>query len=614
MIIPKKEIRESISVIPELPGCYTYRDEAGNVIYVGKAKNLRKRIASYFQKKVTDRKTRALLNTFQTIEYMVVETELDALLLENNLIKQHAPVYNILLKEGNRYPYICITKGAFPKVFVTHKVIKDEGEYYGPYPSSGMAWTLLRLFKQIYKFRTCNLNLSEEGIDAGKFRACLKYHINRCYAPCIGLLSRTEYDDMVSQTRMILNGKVKEAKRILEEEMSEAAGQLNFEKAQEIQETIKAIEGYQAKSAIISEVIGDALVVSSESDPDTFYINYLVIRDGNIIAGRTLEFKKGVEEEDGDLLSTVILNVLDQYPGIDIREVITDKKPDFDAAKGITYTIPQRGDRRKVLDLSIENVHQYIADKNKRAEKLNPEQRNTQILRELMTAVGLPALPYHVETFDNSNIQGSYPVAACVVFKGAKPSKSDYRLYHIKGVSGPDDYASMFEVVTRRYRGMATDELPDLIVTDGGKGQMSTVKRALADLNLKIPVMGLAKDSKHNTNQVLYGDPPEVVGIMQRSQVFHLLERIQNEVHRVAIKFHKDTRSRQQNRSELDDIKGIGPANKQKLILAFKSVKRIKEAELSDIQDVVGVAKGKSVYDFFNSKSVTHEGGDSESN
>lgn len=602
MIIQKEDILESISVIPEQPGCYTYRNERGEVIYVGKAKNLRKRIASYFQKSDIDRKTKALLRSFNTIEYMVVETELDALLLENNLIKQFSPVYNVMLKEGNHYPYVVVTAEEFPKVLVTHKLIRDGSTYYGPYPSRGMAWTLVRLFKQIFKFRTCNLKLTEEGVKLRKFRVCLKYHINRCNAPCVGYLSKAEYREQIEQAKMILAGDIKEVKAELLDRMSKAAEQLDFEKAMEIQQTIEAVETYQAKSTIISEVIGDALVISSASDLESVYINYLVLRDGNIIAGRTLEFRKQIEEQEEEIMSTITMKLLDEYSSMKIREVILEREPEYATFPDLKITIPQRGDRRKVLDLSISNVEQYIADKNKQAEKMNPEQRNIQILRELMSAVGLPKLPYHVETFDNSNIQGAYPVAACVVFKGAKPSKEDYRLYHIKGVSGPDDYASMEEVVTRRYQRMKEEgqPFPDLIITDGGKGQMGIVKKALSQLDIDIPVMGLAKDDKHNTNQVLFGDPPQMVGIMQRSQVFYLLERIQKEVHRVAINFHKKVRSKQQTHSELDEIVGIGPVNKQKLLKAFKSVKRIKEAELSQIQEAIGEVKGRTVYEYFN--------------
>lgn len=605
MLLAKSEIEESISIIPELPGCYTYRDAEGVVLYIGKAKNLRKRIASYFQKKHPERKVRALLRSFETIEYVVVDSELDALLLENNLIKQYHPQYNVLLKDGDAYPYICVKAEEFPRIFVTFKYIKDGSRYFGPYPSKWMAWTLVNLFKRIYKLRTCALRLSEEGIEMGKFRVCLKYHINRCNAPCEGYITKEEYDEQVAQAIEILRGNVSDVKKLLNEKMVEASAELDFERALEIQRVITDVSNYQAKSTIISNVIGNALVVSSLSDMDAHYINYLEIHDGSIIAGRTLEFKRRLiedEEEESDFLSSALIELLSRTH-YDIQELILEEPPTFGDFSHYTITHPKRGEKRKVLDLSLQNVTQYMRDKHKQAEKMNPEQRNTQILRELMNAVGLPKLPYHVESFDNSNIQGSDPVASCIVFKGAKPSKKDYRLYKIKGVSGPDDYASMHEVVTRRYQRIKEEggELPDLIITDGGKGQMGVVKAALQEVGVEIPVMGLAKDDKHNTNQVLYGDPPQVVGIMQRSQVFYLLERIQNEVHRFAINFHRKLRSQRQTHSELDEIPGIGPVNKQKLIKEFKSVKNIKEASLEVLQASIGKVKGETVYQHFNS-------------
>lgn len=603
MIIRKEEIQESLSVIPEKPGCYTYRDSGGVVIYVGKAKNLRKRVSSYFQKNHSDRKVRALIRAFATIEYMVVETELDALLLENNLIKQHQPHYNILLKEGDLYPHICVKKEPFPRVFVTFKVIRDGSLYFGPYPNKGMAWTLINLFNRIFKFRTCSLKLNEQQIEEGKFRACLKHHINRCQAPCEGLQSKESYDESIRQAIEILRGNICYVRGILEESMAQASKDLDFERAMELQHTLQEISSYQAKSTIISNVIGNALVVSAASDLDAYYVNYLEVHNGNIIAGRTLEFKRQLMDDDdpeSDFLSTAIVQLLNET-NFKVRELILEEAPSFGDFSHLTITIPQRGEKRKVLELSQQNVQQYMKDKHRQSEKMNPEQRNTQILRELMSAVGLPKLPYHVESFDNSNIQGSDPVASCIVFKGAKPSKKDYRLYKIRGVSGPDDYASMHEVVTRRYRRMIEEEqpLPDLIVTDGGKGQMGVVKAALREVGADIPVMGLAKDDRHNTNQVLYGDPPQVVGIMQRSQVFYLLERIQNEVHRFAITYHRKLRSKRQIQSALDEIPGIGPAYKQRLLKSFKSVKNIRSASLEQLQESIGVAKGQTVYNYF---------------
>lgn len=601
MILSKKEIRDNLSLIPEQPGCYIYRDEEDKVIYVGKAKNLKKRISSYFNREPDSRKTRALLRAFTKLEYMVVSTEHDALLLENNLIKQHQPHYNILLKQGNMYPYICVKNEPFPRVFVTHKMVRDGSLYYGPYPNRGMAWTLIRLFRQIFKFRSCSLKLTTEGIDAGKYRVCLKYHIDRCLGPCVGYQSEEEYNKNIEQAKQILEGRINSVTRTLREQMLTASENLDFEAALEIQKTLEDLESYQGKSTIISNVIGDALVASYRVDTDALYVNYLLLREGNIIAGRTLEYKKQIEDEEKEeLFATVLQELLDSSP-IEVRELIVEEVPNFGEFPGVKITTPQRGDRRKVLALSIKNVEQYKKDKIKQQEKLNPEQRNTQILKNLMQAAGLPKLPYHVESFDNSNISGSDPVASCVVFKGARPSKKDYRLYRIKGVDGPDDYASMHEVVVRRYSRLKEEgeQLPDLIITDGGKGQMSTVKRALREVGVEIPVMGLAKDETHNTNQVLFGDPPQVIGIMQRSEVFYLLERIQKEVHRFAINYHRKLRSKRSTHSELDDIKGIGPANKQKLLKHFKSVKRIKDATKEELQEVLGASKGTTVYTHF---------------
>lgn len=602
MILSRDEVRDNLSLIPEQPGCYTYRDEEDVVIYVGKAKNLKRRISSYFNREPDSRKTRALLRTFRKLEYMVVATEHDALLLENNLIKQYQPHYNILLKQGNTYPFICIKREPFPRVFVTHKVERDGSIYYGPYPNRGMAWTISRLFRRIFKFRTCSLNLTPDRIAAGKFRVCLKYHIDRCFGPCVGYQTRQAYDKNIAQARQILEGHIKEVTKTLKEQMIAASESLDFETALDIQQTVDALENYQGKSTIISNVIGDAIVASYATDRDALYVNYLLLRDGNIIAGRTLEYKKQIDDEEEDeLFATVLQDLIAESP-VEVKELILEKGPTFGDFPGMKITTPQRGDRRRVLDLSLKNVEQYKKDKIKQMEKLNPEQRNTQILRDLKKAVGLPKLPYHVESFDNSNISGTDPVAACVVFKGARPSKKDYRLYRIKGVSGPDDYASMYEVVVRRYTRLRDEgeDLPDLIITDGGKGQMSTVKRALREVGVEIPVMGLAKDDTHNTNQVLYGDPPQVVGIMQRSQVFYLLERIQKEVHRFAINYHRKLRSKRSTHSALDDIKGIGPAYKQKLLGHFKSVKRIKAASLEELQTAIGTAKGAIVYEHFN--------------
>lgn len=603
MLIERDKVHELLATIPERPGCYIYRDKSDVVIYVGKAKNLRKRIASYFQRDADRPNARAMLRVFRTIEYMVVQTEHDALLLENNLIKQYQPNYNIMLKQGNNYPFICVKNEPFPRVFVTFKVVRDGSVYYGPYPNRSMAWMLINLFRKIYKFRTCSLDLSPDVISRRHYRVCLKYHIQRCDAPCEGLQTKGEYDSNIAKARLILEGNIRGVKQIIVDEMEQSSAALDFETANELYHTLQSLEQYQAKSTIISGVIGDALVTSCASDEDAFYLNYLLIHDGNIIAGRTLEYKKKLDEEESEIFATAIVDLLSGLSR-GVGELIIPYCPEFADFAGMTVTVPQRGDRKKVLNLSLDNVHQYMQDKYKQAEKLNPEQRNMKVLKELQSAVGLPVLPFHVECFDNSNISGTDPVAACVVFKGGKPSKKDYRLFHIRGGDDPDDYASMYEVVVRRYNRLRDEgaELPDLIITDGGRGHMSTVKSALREVGVDIPVLGLAKDDKHNTNEVLYGDPPIVVGIMQRGQVFYLLERIQNEVHRFAIEFHRKLRSKRQVHSELDDITGVGAVTKKRLLQSFKSVKRMREASLEDLQSAVGKSKGRVLYDYFRTK------------
>ena len=603
MIIPRKEIRKSLSLLPEGPGCYLYRNKSDVVIYVGKAKNLKRRLSSYFNREPDSPKTRALLRNFATIEYMVVTTEHDALLLENNLIKQYQPRYNILLKEGNSYPYICIKREPFPRVFVTHKVERDGSRYFGPYPSRSMAWTLNRLFRKVYKFRTCSLDLTEDKIQRGRFRVCLKYHIGRCKGPCEELQSKREYDKEVRDAISILNGKIRVVTSTLREEITKAAEELDFESAISLKDILTELDNYQGKSTIISDTIGDALAASFGTDSEAIYVNYFVLSDGNITSGRTLEYRRQLEDEEpSELFATILLDLLGNLP-IEIKELILPQEVAFSVSPGAKITIPRRGERKHVLELSEKNVRQYMEDKQKQQEKMNPEQRNIQILLDLQKTVGLPTLPFHVECFDNSNIQGTNPVAACVVFKGGKPSKADYRLYHIKGVTGPDDYASMREVVTRRYTRVmeAGEKLPDLIITDGGRGHMSVVKEALAEIGATgVEVLGLAKDDTHNTSEVLYGDPPQVIGIMMRSQAFYLLERIQKEVHRFAIEFHRKVRSKAAIQSALDDIPGIGEVNKEKLLRVFKSVPRIKKAPLEDLQNAIGKVKGKVVFDFFN--------------
>ena len=607
MLIAKKDIRNSLSVIPESPGVYIYRDKEDKVLYVGKAKNLRKRVGQYFQRESDRPNARAMLRVFETVEYIVVQTETDALLLENNLIKTHQPPYNIMLKHGNFYPYIYVTRERFPRFGTTHKPQPGGStEYYGPYPNKSMAYQLIQLFRRLYKFRTCSYNLSSENIERGKFRVCLKYHIGRCKGPCEGLQSEEDYDRDVRAAKEILRGHITEVKRDIKEVMTKASEELDFETALQMQNMLYTLENYQGKSTIMSNVIGDALVATYGSSRRSFFVNYLLTRDGRIISGRTMEYRRGIEEENMELFASVLKDLLDTLPLEGTRELILPLMPEYLDLSAYRVTIPQRGDRKHILDLSQHNVDQFIKDKDLQAEKLNPAQHNMQILRDLQNSVGLPTLPWHVECFDNSNIQGADPVAACVVFKGGVPSKKDYRLYHIKTVEGPDDYASMHEVVVRRYSRLRDEgeELPDLIITDGGKGQMGVVRKALDEVGVEIPILGLAKDDRHRTSEVLYGDPPQVIGIMQRGQVFHLLERIQNEVHRFAISFHRNVHAKKSISSELDAISGIGPATQKKLIRTFKSVKRIRESvSLDQLAEAVGPAKARQVWDYFHPDS-----------
>ncbi len=607
MLIAKKDIRNSLSVIPELPGVYIYRDKEDKVLYVGKAKNLRKRVGQYFQRESDRPNARAMLRVFETVEYIVVRTETDALLLENNLIKTHQPPYNIMLKHGNFYPYIYVTRERFPRFGTTHKPQPGGStEYYGPYPNKSMAYQLIQLFRRLYKFRTCSFNLSPENIERGKFRVCLKYHIGCCKGPCEGLQTEEDYDRDVRAAKEILRGHITEVKRDIKEVMARASEELDFETALQMQNMLYTLENYQGKSTIMSNVIGDALVVTYGSSRRSFFVNYLLTRDGRIISGRTMEYRRGIEEDEEELFASVLKDLLDTLPLEGTRELILPVMPEYLDLSAYRVTIPQRGDRKHILDLSQHNVDQFIKDKDLQAEKLNPAQHNMQILRDLQSSVGLPKLPWHVECFDNSNIQGAEPVAACVVFKGGVPSKKDYRLFHIKTVEGSDDYASMYEVVVRRYSRLRDEgeELPDLIITDGGKGQMGVVRKALDEVGVEIPILGLAKDDRHRTSEVLYGDPPQVIGIMQRGQVFHLLERIQNEVHRFAITFHRNVHAKKSISSELDAIAGIGPATQKKLIRTFKSVKRIRESvSLDELTEAIGPAKARLVWDYFHPDS-----------
>lgn len=580
--------------LPETPGCYQYLDESGKIIYVGKAKNLKRRVSSYFNKNQQTRKTRLLVGKIQDIKYVVVKTEEDALLLENNLIKKYQPHYNILLKDGKTYPSICISNEYFPRVFKTRKIVKDGSKYYGPYSSVPMLYALLDLFKKIYKIRTCRLPLTAENIKAGKFKICLEYHIKNCKGPCEGLQSRDDYMKDIEEIRQILNGNTRDVLAHLMKEMKQLAEEWRFEEAQILKNKYDLIENYRAKSQVVSHILNNIDVYSLDEDGQSVFINYLHITNGCINQAFTFEYKKKLDESKEELLAMGITEMRERYKSLS-REIVVPFNPEIEI-KGVTFTIPRGGERKKLLDLSLMNVKEYKLDKLKRDEKLNPEQKSVRLMNEIQKDLQLPSLPMQIECFDNSNIQGSDAVAACVVFKKAKPSKKDYRKYIIKTVSGPDDYASMQEIVRRRYSRMVEEgaKLPDLIITDGGKGQMSVVREVVeGELGLHIPIAGLAKNDKHRTNELLYGDPPVVIGMKTDSALFHLLTHIQDEVHRFAITFHRDKRSKRQIASALDNIKGIGDVTKTTLLRKFKSVKRIREASVEELTEAIGTAKTK---------------------
>ncbi|MDD2437336.1 MAG: excinuclease ABC subunit UvrC [Massilibacteroides sp.] len=590
----QEKIRSILSVLPDSPGCYQYFDEKGTIIYVGKAKNLKKRVISYFNKEHDNLKTRVLVKQIRDIKYIVVDTEEDALLLENNLIKQYRPRYNVLLKDDKTYPSIVVKNEYFPRVFQTRNIVKDGSQYYGPYPSVYTAKIMLQMLKELYPIRTCRLPLTPETITQGKYKLCLEYHIKRCKAPCEGLQDHAEYMKNISEIKEILKGNSSIVSKILYDEMQTLAAEMRFEEAQKIKEKYEAIENYRAKSTVVTPSFTNIDVFSLSENEKSAFINYLHIGNGAIVQAYTFEYRKKLDEAKEELLAMGIIEMRDRFKST-AKEIIVPFEPDM-SLEGITIVIPQRGDKKKLLDLSILNVKQYKLDKLKQAEKLNPEQRNTRLLKEIQSQLHLEKLPVHIECFDNSNIQGSDAVAACVVFKMGKPSKQDYRKYIIKTVEGPDDYASMREVVYRRYKRLLEESapLPDLIITDGGKGQMEIVRQVVEDeLELNIPIAGLAKDKKHRTSEFLFGFPPEPIGLVQQSPLFHLLEQMQNEVHRFAIRFHKDKRSKRQTASELDAIKGIGDKTKTLLLREFKSVKRIREATLEELSRVAGKAKAQ---------------------
>lgn len=598
-------IKTILAVIPEKPGCYQYFDEKGTIIYVGKAKNLKRRVSSYFNKQHDSNKTRVLVKQIRDIKYFVVETEEDALLLENNLIKQYHPRYNVLLKDDKTYPSIVVKNEYFPRVYQTRNIVRDGSRYYGPYPSVYTAKVMLQLIKDLYPIRTCKYPLTPESIREGRYKVCLEYHIKRCKGPCEGLQTLEEYQQNISEIKEILRGNISQVSKHLFDEMQSLAAELKFEEAQKLKEKYEAIENYRSRSTVVPPMLHNIDVFSiTENDPSA-YINYLHIGNGAVVQAYTFEYKKRLDESKEDLLVMGIIEMRKRFEGR-AREIIVPFPLDLEL-DGVTITVPQRGDKKKLLDLSIMNGKQYKVDKLKQAEKLNPEQRNTRLLKEIQEALHLKELPVQIECFDNSNIQGSDPVAACVVFKMGKPSKSDYRKYNIKTVVGPDDYASMKEVVRRRYQRLLDEKapLPNLIITDGGKGQMEVVRSVVEDeLHLSIPIAGLAKDNRHRTAELLYGFPPEVIGMKLDSPLFHLLTRMQDEVHRFAITFHKDKRSKGQTRSELDTIKGVGEKTKTALLREFKSVKRIREANLEDLAKVVGEARAKLIKESLNQETT----------
>ena len=590
----EKHIKMILSILPDKPGCYQYFDDKGTIIYVGKAKNLKRRVSSYFNKELDSNKTRVLVKQIRDIKYIVVNTEEDALLLENNLIKQYRPRYNVMLKDDKTYPSITVKNEYFPRIFQTRNIVKDGSQYYGPYPSVYTAKVMLQMLKELYPLRTCKYPLTPESIAAGKYEVCLEYHIKRCKGPCVGLQSMEEYQQNISEIKEILRGNISQISKHLYEEMQVLAGELKFEEAQKIKEKYEVIENYRAKSTVVTPMLHNIDVFSFAENEKSAYINFMHIGNGAIVQAYTFEYKKRLDETKEELLSLGIVEMRDRFKST-AREIIVP----FDMELGnVTFTVPQRGDKKKLLELSEMNVKQFKVDRLKQAEKLNPEQRSTRILKEVQDALHLPKLPIHIECFDNSNIQGSDAVAACVVFKMAKPSKKDYRKYIIKTVVGPDDYASMKEVVRRRYQRAVNEgsPLPDLILTDGGKGQMEVVREVIQDeLHLDIPIAGLAKDGKHRTSELLFGFPPVTVGMPIQSQMFRFFTQIQDEVHRFAITFHKDKRSKSQTRSELDSINGIGEKTKVLLLRHYKSVKRIREASFDELKELIGEAKTKAL-------------------
>ena len=603
-----KRLKNIVLNLPEKPGSYQFYDDSHTIIYIGKAKNLKNRVSSYFHKEVDRFKTKVLVSKIWDISYTVVNTEEDALLLENSLIKKYNPRYNVLLKDGKTYPSICITKEYFPRVFKTRNINKKFGTYYGPYSHVTSMETILDLINKLYKPRTCRFPITKEGIEEKKYKPCLEFYIHNCDGPCIGKQSYEDYQEKIRQAREILKGNTREIRKMLYEQMAAKAAELKFEEAELLKRKYIMVDNFCSKSEVVSQTITDVDVftIVDDDNRNNAYINYIHVKNGTINQSFTYEYKRKLEETDQELLLIAIPEIRDRFHST-AKEIIVPFEIEW-KMKDATFFVPQRGDKKHLLELSEMNGKQYKFDRLKQSEKLNPEQKQTRLMKELMDKLKLKKLPYQIECFDNSNISGTDAVAACVVFKGMKPSKKDYRKYNIKTVTGPDDYASMQEVVRRRYSRMMEEgtPLPDLIITDGGKGQMDVVRQVVEfELGLEIPIAGLAKDDRHRTNELLYGWPPQVVGLKTDSELFHKLTQIQDEVHRFAISFHRDKRSKHALHSELDEIKGIGPKTKDALIRQFKTVKKIKEQDLNALTEVIGAAKAAILYNYF------HEQGES---
>ena len=594
-----ERLKSIVGNLPNKPGSYQFYDEHGDIIYVGKAKNLKNRVSSYFHKEVDRYKTKVLVSKIADITYTVVNTEEDALLLENSLIKKYKPKYNILLKDGKTYPSICVTKEMFPRIFKTRTINKKWGTYYGPYSHLASMYAVLELIKKLYKPRTCRFMITKEDIAHKKYKPCLEYHIHNCGAPCIGKQSYESYKENMAQACEILKGNTRGLQRILLEQMQQLAENLEFEEAESVKQKYLLLENFCAKSEVVSHTINNVDVFTLTEDDKTAYVNYLHVMNGSINQAQTFEFKKKLNESNEEIMPLAILQIREKMES-HAHEIIIEEEINM-SVNGAVFTIPQRGDKKALLELSKMNGKQYRFDRLKQAEKLNPEQKAVRLMKEIQEALKLPNLPYHIEMFDNSNISGSDAVAACVVFKKMKPSKNDYRRYNIKTVTGPDDYASMEEVVRRRYSRLIEEQqpLPDLIITDGGQGQMGIVKKVIeGELHLHIPIAGLAKNDKHRTNELLYGVPPVVIGMKQESELFKLLTSMQDEVHRFAISFHRNKRSKHALHSALDDIKGIGPKSKEALLKTFKSVKRISHASMEELATCVGRAKAELIYEY----------------